>query len=179
MGVEKGLTERTTTLNFMRSPVSRVTCRQPGFKASWGYCFTVVMVTFVMWQVPRSESAASETEGLRVGLTWGVLSTTSWMVPLTFPSWDMDRRSVSMAAWLERPSRDSPLTATSWSLILRRPSCGKQFPVMASKLKVLGVWRRRTLTPHFLPLTQVSPQSTACWFIYFDQQSTVISSFFY
>lgn len=68
---------------------------------------------------------------LRVGVrpaasrrqTWGILSTTSWMVPLTFPSCDMDLRSVSMAAWLERPSSDSPLTATSWSLILRRPSC--------------------------------------------------------
>lgn len=51
------------------------------------------------------------------------LSTTSWMVPLAFPSWDMERRSVSMAWWLEQPSRDSLFTATSWSLTHKRPSC--------------------------------------------------------
>lgn len=55
--------------------------------------------------------------------TFITLSTTSWMVPLAFPSWDMERRSVSMAWWLEQPSRDSPFTATSWSLTHNRPSC--------------------------------------------------------
>lgn len=48
------------------------------------------------------------------------------MVPLTLPSCDMERRSVSMATWLGRPSRDSPFTATSWSLTCRRPSCKTQ-----------------------------------------------------
>lgn len=51
------------------------------------------------------------------------LSTTSWMVPLALPSWDMERRRVSMAWWLEHPNNDSPFTATSWSLMHKRPSC--------------------------------------------------------
>lgn len=49
--------------------------------------------------------------------------TTSWMVPRMFPSDDMDRLSVSMAAWLERPTSDSPFTAISWSFIFNLPSC--------------------------------------------------------
>lgn len=48
------------------------------------------------------------------------------MVPLEFPSDDMERRSVSMAVWLERPSSDSPFTAIIWSFMLNRPSCGEK-----------------------------------------------------
>lgn len=55
--------------------------------------------------------------------TLKTLSTTSWIVPLAFPSCDIERRSVSMAWWLEHPSNDSPFTATSWSLTHNRPSC--------------------------------------------------------
>lgn len=61
--------------------------------------------------------------GRKPDFTFVTLRTTSWMVPLVFPSWDMERRSVSMAWWLEHPSSDSPFTATSWSLMLKRPSC--------------------------------------------------------
>lgn len=61
--------------------------------------------------------------GGRPDFTFITLRTTSWMVPLVFPSWDMERRSVSMAWWLEHPSSDSPFTATSWSLMHKRPSC--------------------------------------------------------
>lgn len=56
--------------------------------------------------------------------TFITLTTSSWMVPLALPSWDMERRSVSMAWWLELPTSDSPFTATSWSLMHKRPSFG-------------------------------------------------------
>lgn len=59
---------------------------------------------------------------LSYACTFWTRSTTSWMVPLRFPSCDMERRSVSMATWLEHPSSDSPFTDTSWSFTLRRPS---------------------------------------------------------
>lgn len=49
-------------------------------------------------------------------------STTNWIIPLRFPSMDMDLRRVSMASWLDFPKSGSPLTAISWSLICRRPS---------------------------------------------------------
>ncbi len=65
--------------------------------------------------------------------TFEALSTTSWIVPLTFPSCDIERRSVSMATWLERPSSDSPFTATSWSLTCRRPSCKTRTHTSSSK----------------------------------------------
>ena len=44
------------------------------------------------------------------------------MVPLLFPSVDMEVRSVSMASWFVFPSRDSAFTAISWSLTRSRPS---------------------------------------------------------
>lgn len=56
------------------------------------------------------------------GTCRGARSTTSWMVPRELPSDDIERLSASMAAWLERPSSDSPFTAISWSLTLSRPS---------------------------------------------------------
>lgn len=46
----------------------------------------------------------------------------SWIIPRLLLSIDMDLRSVSMASWLVLPSKDSPLTAISWSLTCRRPS---------------------------------------------------------
>lgn len=59
---------------------------------------------------------------LFAGTCRGARSTTSWMVPRELPSDDMERLSASMAAWLERPSSDSPFTAISWSLTVSRPS---------------------------------------------------------
>lgn len=50
-------------------------------------------------------------------------ATISWIIPRLLPSTDMDLRRVSMASWLVIPSSDSPLTAMSWSLTRRRPSC--------------------------------------------------------
>lgn len=45
-------------------------------------------------------------------------------MPRELPSEDIERLSVSMAALLDRPRRDSPLMAISWSFMLNRPSCG-------------------------------------------------------
>lgn len=45
-------------------------------------------------------------------------------MPRELPSEDIECLSVSMAAWLDRPRRDSPLMAISWSFMLNRPSCG-------------------------------------------------------
>lgn len=50
-------------------------------------------------------------------------ATISWIMPLLLPSTDMDLRRVSIASWFVFSSKDSPLTAMSWSFTLNRPSC--------------------------------------------------------
>lgn len=88
--------------------------------------------------------------------TFITLSTTSWMVPLAVPSWDMERRRVSMAWWLEQPSRDSPFTATSWSLTHNRPSC-----------------RRTNKGDHTVAATG---DDRFCWFVCLHQQIRTLNT---
>lgn len=69
----------------------------------------------------------------------GARRTTTWMVPLVFPSDDMDRLRPSMAALLERPTSDSPFTAIIWSFIHKRPSCWEKTTVRCALRENLNV----------------------------------------
>ena len=49
----------------------------------------------------------------------------TWIIPLTFPTVDIEVRKVSIASWLVIPISDWPLTEINWSFAFRRPSCDR------------------------------------------------------